>query len=493
MGVIQRQSIKNTISSYLGIGLGFLSLLIIQPRFLSPEEIGLSRFLYATSVLMASFFPMGVTNMTIKYFPHFKNQSKGHHGFAGFMLLFPLVGYVFTALLLFIFKEFITDQYRRESPLFIEYFNYIFLFALVIGFINVISTYLNSLFKSTVPSYLNDIYTRLGFIALIFAHFYGLLSLQQFIMAYIGIYVIQLIILFVYLIREDGLTLKLDRDFFARQNIGEMILFGLLLAVPGIASLGLKTLDTVMLGKFYSPAFVGIYAIVSFIPTIIETPLNALERIATTRISHAIAEDNIAEVRDIFYKSVRYMTLIGCFLFVMVNTNITYLLQLVGKDFEKGAGVVWIISAGSLITMMGGANNAIIFYSSKHWHGALLLSMLVVFTFFSNMLLIPRLGINGAALSTAISMGMYAIIKLFIIHKRFGFMPYNSGILKTLAIGLVCIGINFVLPVLSNGVMNILMRGILLGGVFLMAAYAFQIVPEFHKYLEFIFPKKGEE
>lgn len=479
MGVIQRQSIKNTISSYVGIGLGFLSLLVIQPRFLTPEEIGLSRFLYATSVLLASFFPLGVTNMTIKFFPHFKNAKNGHHGFAGFMLLFPLVGYVITASALLLFKEFITDQYRRESPVFIEYFNYIFLFSLVIGFINVISTYLNSLFKSTVPSYLNDVFTRLGFILLIFLHYKGYLNLQQFILAYIGVYVFQLLLLVVYLVKEDGLRLKPDKDFFANQDIKGMVMFGLLLAVPGIASLGLKTLDTVMLGKFYSPAFVGIYAIVSFIPTIIETPLNALERIATTRISHALAENKVEEVRDIFYKSVRYMTLVGCFLFVMVNTNIAYLLQLVGKDFEQGSGVVWIISAGSLVTMMGGANNAIIFYSSKHWQGALLLSLLVLFTFASNMLLIPLMGINGAALSTAISVVIYTLVKQFIIYNRFRFIPYDDKTLKSLLIVAICVAINSFLPVMEGALSNILIRVFILLFVFLLGVFSLRVIPDY--------------
>ncbi len=478
MGVIQRQSIKNTISSYVGIGLGFLSLLIIQPKFLTPEEIGLSRFLYATSVLMASFFPLGITNVTIKYFPHFRNPQKGHHGFAGFMLMFPLVGYVFTAMLLWVFQDFITNQYRKQSPIFIEYFHNIFVFGLVIGFINVLSTYLNSLFKSTIPSYLNDVYTRVAFIALIFLHYFQWISLPQFIISYIGIYVVQLLLLVVYVLKVDGLHLVPDKAFFEKQNIREIILFGLLLAVPGIASLGLKTLDTVMLGKFYSPAFVGVYAIVSFIPTIIETPLNALERIATTRLSHALAENNTEEVKDIYYKSVKYMTLVGCFLFVMVNTNITYLLQLVGKDFEQGAGVVWIISAGSLVTMMGGVNTAIVFYTNKVWQGPLLLFCLVLFTFISNFVLIPLLGINGAAASTALSVSLYMLIKQMIVYKNFQLQPYDLNTLKTLFVMAFCLAINFLLPEAPSAILNITLRVLLNGFCFLLLTYRLNIVPE---------------
>ena len=66
MGIIQRQGIKNTISSYAGILLGFVSLIIIQPKFLKPEEIGLARVMFAFSTLIASFIPIGVTKSANK-------------------------------------------------------------------------------------------------------------------------------------------------------------------------------------------------------------------------------------------------------------------------------------------------------------------------------------------------------------------------------------------------------------------------------------------
>src|ERR1043165_4815783 len=111
MGVIQRQGIKNTVSSYFGIVIGFVSLLIIQPKFLKPEEIGLVRVLFAFSTLIASFIALGVSSMSIKYFPIFKDEKTGHHGFLGFVLLFPIVGFIITALVLIVFKDFIIAQY----------------------------------------------------------------------------------------------------------------------------------------------------------------------------------------------------------------------------------------------------------------------------------------------------------------------------------------------------------------------------------------------
>lgn len=483
MGIIQRQGIKNTISSYVGILLGFVSLIIIQPKFLKPEEIGLARVLFAFSTLVASFIPIGVTNMTIKYFPHFRNHKNGHHGFFGFMLIFPIIGFIVAAAALFIFKDFIIAQYRRESPLILDFYNYIFPFSLFLAFSTVITTYLISLFKSTVPSYINDVYIRIAYVGLIFLYYFGYVTLGQFIGGYVGIYTIQLLLLIFYLVRIDRPSLTVDWPFFKKQGLKEMISFGLLLSLSSIAALGLKTLDSVLIGKFLPLSFVGIYAIASFIPTIIETPLNALDRIVTAKVAHAVVENDMVDVKDVFYKSVKYLSLIGALLFVGINCNITFLLSLVGKDFEQGYEVVWIISFGALINMMGGANTSILFYSSKYWQGALLLFMLVIITFACNMLLIPRFGINGAAMSTAISSLLYTTIKLFLIYRKFGFQPYNLYTVKTIGIMLLCLAINYLLPVFDSAIANIIFRSVVLGGSFLILTYMLKIVPEFHHYL----------
>ena len=483
MGVIQRQGIKNTISSYLGILLGFVSLIIIQPKFLKPEVIGMARVLFAFSTLVASFIPLGISNVTIKYFPAFKNDKNGHHGFFGFILIFPLIGFLFASVCLLVFKQFIIAQYRAESPLIIEYYNYIFPFSFFIAFSIVLTNYLMSLFKSTVPSYLSDIYTRVLYIVIIFAYYFQYITLRQFITAYVTIYAIQLLLLLIYLFTVDKPSFKIDFKFFKLKGVSEMIRFGLLLSLSSIAALGLKTLDSVLIGKFLPLAFVGIYAIASFIPTIIETPLNALERIVTARVAHAASVNDMDEVRDVYYKSVKYLSLIGALLFVGINCNITYLLHLIGKGFQQGIEVVWIISIGSLISMFGGANNAIIFYSSKYWHGALLLILLVVITFIANMLLIPRFGINGAAMSTALSSLLYTIIKMGLINRKFRFQPYNISTLKVIGIIIVCIVINYFLPVYESNILNIIIHSSVIGLVFLLLTYFLNIVPEFHKYI----------
>ena len=97
---IRKQGIRNAIITYIGVLIGFVSLMFIQPKFLTPEELGLTRILLAAASLIATLLPLGVSSVTTKYFPYFRNAEKKHHGYFGLMLIFPLVGTALCGILL---------------------------------------------------------------------------------------------------------------------------------------------------------------------------------------------------------------------------------------------------------------------------------------------------------------------------------------------------------------------------------------------------------
>ncbi|HRG60054.1 MAG TPA: polysaccharide biosynthesis protein, partial [Bacteroidia bacterium] len=63
MGIIQKQGIQNTIISYIGIIIGFVNVLILQPIMLSADEIGLTRILFSIATLFATIFPLGLNGV----------------------------------------------------------------------------------------------------------------------------------------------------------------------------------------------------------------------------------------------------------------------------------------------------------------------------------------------------------------------------------------------------------------------------------------------
>lgn len=68
-----------------------------------------------------------------------------------------------------------------------------------------------------------------------------------------------------------------------------------------------------MLPKYLTLDLVGIYAIAAFIPTVIEAPINALDRIAAPKISFAWNVNDKSQIQEIYHKSSLYLFLFGGF------------------------------------------------------------------------------------------------------------------------------------------------------------------------------------
>jgi O-antigen/teichoic acid export membrane protein len=485
LGIIQKQGIQNTIITYLGIIIGFVSLIIVQPFLLSKEEVGLIRVLFAFSSLVASIIPLGITSITVKYFPLFRNRENGHYGFLGFILIFPIVGGLIIFFLLSIFKQSIIGHYVEHSKLFTDYFNYVLPFSIILGFITVLNTYCFSLFKTIIPSLLNDVFVRLLTIAIIYLYFLKLIDLQFLVSLYVGIYLLQLFLLLTYLFRIDSPKLRVDSTFLKGQNVPQMLSYGFLLSFAAIASLGLKYLDSIMIGKYMAIEFVGIYSIVAFIPTVIEAPLNSLDRIAYTKLSNAIATNNRKEIEDIYFKSSRYLFLIGGALYLAVNLNIADLLSFLPEGYSKGINVVFIISTGTLINMAGGSNTSLIFNSKYYKIGGSLIVLMAAMAFSLNVWLIPLFGLEGSALATAITIIVYAFLRYVIIYRGFNLQPYDKTMLKILILVLSGVVLNFLLPHTSSPVLNIFYRSLIIMSVYIGGTYFLKIVPEFHKFIPF--------
>lgn len=483
MGVIQRQGIKNTITTYLGIAIGFVSLIVIQPHFLTKEELGLTRILYSFSILIAMFVPLGIGNATTKYFPLFKNPEKKHHGYLAFMLLFPLAGFVLSAVVLLLLKNFIIAQYIKESPLFTDFFYYVFPLTFILALITCLNVYCYANYKSTIPAFLNDVVARLLVIGVITLYYLKWITLDQFIMCYVAMYGLQLLMLAAYILQFDKPVLRIDWQTFKEKNFLKLINYGLLLWFAGVASIGLKYLDSIMLGKYLPLAFVGVYTIAAFIPTVIEAPLTALEKIAASRIAFAWADNNKKEILEIYRKSSLYMMALGGLLFAGININIVNLLSFLPEGYQQGASVVFIISVGTLVNMATGANAPILFNSEKYKWGAYFLILLAAVSVVLQMLLIPMLGLNGAALATVTGYIVYNVYMTAVVWKFYSLHPFQKKMMLVLLTIAVSYGISFLLPSLENKIVDMIYRSAIVTAVYLLMIYRFKILEEYHHLL----------
>ncbi len=483
MGVIRRQGIKNTITGYIGIFIGFVNLVVVQPHFLTKEELGLTRILYSFALLVAMFVPLGIGNATLKYFPLFKDSEKKHHGYFGFMNLFPIIGFILSALTIYLLKDLILNSYRRESPLLLEFFNYVFPLIFFNSFISVLSVYCNANYKSTIPSFINDVGVRLMTIAVVSIYFLRWINLDQFIFSFVMIYGVQLLLLLVYIFSFERPGFKIDWESFRQKRMFDLIRYGLLLWFASVASIGLKYFDSIMIGKYISLSAVGIYTVAAFIPTVIEAPLNALDRIASAKISFAWTSGDKSQIDEIYHKSSLYMFLLGGFLFLLINLNIHTLLTFLPDGFQQGEFVVLIISIGTLFNMATGLNSPILLNSDKYRYGAFYLITLAILLILLQRIFIPHYGIIGAAIATTCASVIYNTMLFITVYSFFKLQPFNKKNLQVLAIIIVIFFSIYFIPHLSNRIFDMAIRIGVTSIAYITFVYVLKIVPEFHKIL----------
>lgn len=479
MGVIKKQSILNTIVVYTGIVIGFVNLLYVQPVFLAPEEIGLTRVLYSFSSILSVLMPLGAANIIIRYFPQYRNDDNGHNGLLGFAFLYAFIGFLFFSTLLYLTRDFISAQYVAQSRLFADNFWLVFPLCFYLTFTQLLNVYSFSLFNSVVPSIISEILMRLLNIAIILLYHFGVFNFNQFIFSFTAIYAIDLLLMVIYIAALNRPKLRFKFSEFDRPTRKIMFRFGVGLTVAAIASLGLKSVDMIILAKYVDLKKAGIYSIALFIGLFIETPLNSLDRIAGTRMAAALAHNNKKEIYDIYHKSSSYLFLIGGFLFLGVNACITPLLEFLPPAYRGNELIVLIISLGALCNMASGSNTSIIFNSKHHFKGTLLLAF--VFLLFVGLLflLVPVYGAIGAAMAIAFGTLSYNFGKFLFIKKYFEMQPFDSGSLKLAMVILAIFGISRALPIVfSQPFFEMFYRGAVVTILYGVLAIALKLVPD---------------
>ncbi|MBL7934123.1 MAG: hypothetical protein JNL60_19620, partial [Bacteroidia bacterium] len=398
MGVIKRQGIKNTIIIYTGVIIGAISVIFVQPYFLTSTEVGFTRNLYNFSFLLSLAVPLGLPNIIMRFYPAHKHESIGKH-FLGFVLLYLFVAALLTFLIFLLFKNSIIGLYHADSELFVTYFYCVIPFSLALAFLSCITNFSQAAYKSTVPSFLFDVCARLCVILVTVLYHYRLISFDAYVICYVVIYALVSLIIVFYLQHFNLISLRIRWQDLKSLELRKMIPYGLMSCVVGFTAYGLKSIDAIFLGMT-SLSNVAIYSTAVFLALFIEVPLSSVERISHARIAENFATGNLKEIDKIYSESVKYLLVFGGLIFLGMNACARFIFEFLPAEYSAAVNLVLILSFGSLVNISTGVNNAILFYSNYFKTGAAVLVVSFLAAVILDAWLIPKYGNTAAALIT---------------------------------------------------------------------------------------------
>jgi O-antigen/teichoic acid export membrane protein len=457
LGIVQRQGLRNTLISYVGLGIGFVNTTLVLPRLLAPAQLGLTTVLVSLATMGALVSALGFTNTTLRYFPYFRNRETGHSGFLPLLLGLPLVLFVVVAAVLWLGRPLVLRWY--DAALLAPHYGVMLGLALCILLYNLLESYTKSLFHSAFSSFLTDILQRLLIVGAAALYGAGYLSFDGFVLAYMGSYAAIALLLLSYLAIIGELHLRPTRAVLAVRPVGELVRFGSFALLGNISGTLLLTIDSLMLGS-RSFADAGIYTIALNISTALAVPFRALYKTAYPLIAEYWKDGATDKMLDFYQRTTRLNTALGVYLALGIGLNLPFIYSLIHRpEYAAGTVAVLLLLAGRLTDGITGVNGIIVVTSPRYRYDLVFNAGLALAIIGLNKLLIPLLGLTGAALSNALALAAINLLRTWFVWRSFGWQPFDRRIGYILALAGTAGLAAWAIPTPANAWLTLLLRG----------------------------------
>ncbi|MFP4664279.1 MAG: lipopolysaccharide biosynthesis protein [Bacteroidales bacterium] len=309
-------------------------------------------------------------------------------------------------------------------------------------------------------------------------YYFKLIDFQTFLNLYVLSFASPMILMFFHLLyigefRLSGSVNQVKSGFY--KKMADVAFFGL---ISGFSSIAMLNIDKYMVNHFLDLDAAGIYSIAFFFGSMILIPGKAMRRISTPILSDAFKQKDNNRVRDIYYKTSVSMLLMGVILFVFLWANIHNVFRILPEQYAQGKWVVLFISLAFILNLASGISNQMILYSKFYrLHSAVMFTMIVLIVVL-NAILIPLLGITGAAIATASTYFAAWVFRWVFIWRQFGLQPFGYIHLSILFISMVILCLSWLIPEFNLALDIILRNAFIILCFFLYLKYS-NIDPEF--------------
>ena len=449
MGIVARQSIKGTIATYIGVAVGIVTTFFIQTKALQPEQIGLIDILLQCSLLFSGLAQLGTSSSAMRYYPYFKDEENRDHGFFGWTLLVPLVGFSLFLLAFFCFKGAIVDFFTKDAEvgadLFAKYVNFVVPLAFFMLYTSVFETNSNLLLRIVLPKFVREVGLRVGTLAIYLLYFYKVIDFDGVIVSFCVMYGLATFINVIYLLSLKRVSFKIEWDYIKPQLKRDFLFYTLFMLTAALAGNMIPMLSKFFVAAKTSFHLAGVFTIATNIAALVEMPYRSLGAISRPHISEAMAKQDVKQA-DALCKSVAlHQFIAGTFVFFLIWTNIDFIFDLLpnGDIYRLGKWAVLILSLSRLVYSTLGVTTTVLSYSKYYYYSLIFTILLAIMSLGLNAWLVPQYDINGGALANVVSYLIYFILLVVFIRWKIGVNPLSLKLIPVAVVVLALFGLNW--------------------------------------------------
>ncbi len=405
----------------------FLAYLFLT-RYLGPHRYGQFQFVLSYVTLFGVIIDFGIQQYVIKKMSEDRSQVKKYfHNFLAVEIVLATL----------IYGGMITFAYfNHYEPIVLKAIMVAGLGTAVHGLIYPFLAVITTFYDLKKVAFLNFLASIINvamiFITIAVGGGIVLLVSQQLI------YALCALVCYRYFVRKHIGTPEILKGLF---HLDWKLIKVILIASPPFALLvGFATLynriDVVLIKHFYDYTQVGLYAaaykffdLLAFFPAVVSHSLYPL-------LSTLMAERNIAEVRSILEKYLRFMVALALPIGVGGSLLAKQIIGILSPEYSGAASILSILVWAPAILFMYIVVNSLVISQLTKWAVAIT-GVNVVVNIVGNIILLPRIGIIGAAMMTVVSELLQGIFYFYFVKKKITDFRFFSLIWQPVVASLV--------------------------------------------------------
>ena len=484
MGIVIKQSIKNTIITYIGFAIGAANALFMYPHFLGETYYGLTGYILSSANVIFPLLAFGVHNTLIKFFTQYETDQE-KSSFLTFVLVLPLLVIIPLFIAGTLGYDWIATFCSTKNAIVYDYVWQIPVIGICMGYFEIFYAWVKVHLQSVFGSFVKEILLRVFISAFLFGVYFDWISTLTFINSLMGIYLASMLVMFVYAMKVRRITF----NFKMPENSKAIVVYSFFIILSGSIANMLLDIDKTMLNQYIEIENIAYYSVAIFIATVIAVPSRAMHQITYPITAKLMTEGKHDELNDLYKKTSITLQIVGGLVLAGILVNIKQLYLLLPASYSGGIFVVFTIGISKYFDLILGNNNAIIF-NSKYYKAVLFLGLLLAFFAITlNMLFIPMYGIICAALATLISITLYSLAKLLFVVVKMKLYPFSNKTLLSFGILLATFLLFYYWDFPFNPILNIVLKSILVTILYVFVNYKLVISAEFNQVVHSILQK----
>ena len=491
MGSIRKQTIISSVLVYIGFFIGFINNYFYTAKtpfgfyktgnIFTPDQYAITRIFFDFAQIMFAFGSLGVIPIIYKFYPYYKdNLPEKRIDLLSWALLASFIGFILVLLGGWYFEPLFVRKFYENSKLVVDYYFWLFPFAMGMLFFSVIESFCWAVQKSIISNFLKETGLRILTSVLIMLFYFHVISFRYFVYFFSFQYLIVFLVLLGYMYKTGHLYFSFSISSVTRKFWKKIVSMQMLIFGGTVIAAVAATIDSLIIASIKGLAATGVFVFAQYAANLIQIPQRSIQAISAGVLARAWKDKDYKEIHRIYQRSCINLLLMSLFIFgnIWLNVKDGMLVLTIQKEYAEGLGVLFILGMVRIIDA-GTGLNAMVINTSTFWRfdfysGVTLLAFRLPLTYY----LIKNYGIIGSAFAELTAYSIYNFIRFEFLRRKFSMQPFTLKTLYSLILGISAYCLCFFLMQDIHGWLGIILRGGIFSLIMIAGVFYLKLTPD---------------